>query len=189
MSIFKPVDIQSESQSSGNGNLEKVRCLIIGSGPAGYTAAIYAARANLKPVLYTGLEMGGQLTTTTEVENYPGYPDGVTGPVMMEDFKKQAERFGTEFLEAWITEVDLSERPFQLYTEGKTISTETLIIASGASAKWLGIPGEAKVPDGFGGNGVSACATCDWDCRPAIRTGDWNCRPFFLARAVPQRVP
>jgi len=111
---------------------------------------------------------GGQLMITTEVENYPGFAEGIQGPELMEEFRKQAERFGTEFLEAWITEVDLSERPFRLYTTGPTISAETLIIASGASAKWLGIPGEAKVPNGFGGNGVSACATCDGPL-PAFR--------------------
>mgnify|MGYP003288734247 CR=1 FL=1 len=149
--------------------------VIIGSGPAGLTAAIYSARASLKPLLIDApvdaarqTAPGGQLMITTEVENYPGFSEGIQGPELMHEFRKQAERFGTEFLEGWITEVDLSERPFQLYMEGKTISTETLIIASGASAKWLGIPGEAKVPDGFGGNGVSACATCDGPL-PAFR--------------------
>jgi thioredoxin reductase (NADPH) len=105
---------------------------------------------------------------TTDVENYPGFAEGIQGPELMDEFRKQAERFGTEFMETWITEVDLSERPFVLYTNGVTIVTQTLIIASGASAKWLGIPGEAKVPDGFGGNGVSACATCDGPL-PAFR--------------------
>jgi thioredoxin reductase (NADPH) len=149
--------------------------VIIGSGPAGLTAAIYTARASLKPLLIDApadaakqTTPGGQLMITTDVENYPGFSEGIQGPELMAEFRKQAERFGTEFLEAWITEVDLSERPFQVYTEGKTISAETLIIASGASAKWLGIPGEAKVPDGFGGNGVSACATCDGPL-PAFR--------------------
>jgi thioredoxin reductase (NADPH) len=149
--------------------------VIIGSGPAGLTAAIYTARASLKPLLIDApadaarqTAPGGQLMITTDVENYPGFSEGIQGPDLMHEFRKQAERFGTEFLEAWITEVDLSERPFQLYTQGKTISAETLIIASGASAKWLGIPGEAKVPDGFGGNGVSACATCDGPL-PAFR--------------------
>ena len=142
--------------------------VIIGSGPAGLTAAIYTARASLKPLLIDAPANaaqqtipGGQLMITTDVENYPGFSEGIQGPELMAEFRKQAERFGTEFLEAWITEVDLSERPFQIYTVSQTISAETLIIASGASAKWLGIPGEAKVPDGFGGNGVSACATCD----------------------------
>jgi thioredoxin reductase (NADPH) len=149
--------------------------VIIGSGPAGLTAAIYAARANLKPLLVDApadaekqTTPGGQLMITTDVENYPGFAKGIDGPALMQEFRHQAERFGTEFMETWITEVDLSERPFQLYTEGPTISTETLIIATGASAKWLGIPGEAKVPDGFGGNGVSACATCDGPL-PAFR--------------------
>src|SRR5262245_40255385 len=149
--------------------------VIIGSGPAGLTAAIYTARASLKPLLIDApadatqqTTPGGQLMITTDVENYPGFSEGIQGPELMHEFRKQAERFGTEFLEDWITEVDLSERPFQLYTQGKTIVTETLIIASGASAKWLGIPGEAKVPNGFGGNGVSACATCDGPL-PAFR--------------------
>ena len=149
--------------------------VIIGSGPAGLTAAIYSARANLKPLLIDApadhvkqTTPGGQLMITTDVENYPGFAKGIQGPELMEEFRKQAERFGTEFLETWITEVDLSERPFVLYTNGPTIVTQTLIIASGASAKWLGIPGEAKVPDGLGGNGVSACATCDGPL-PAFR--------------------
>ena len=149
--------------------------VIIGSGPAGLTAAIYSARASLKPLLIDApadaekqTAPGGQLMITTDVENYPGFANGIQGPELMVEFRNQAERFGTEFLEAWITEVDLSERPFQIYTASKTISAETLIIATGASAKWLGIPGEAKVPDGFGGNGVSACATCDGPL-PAFR--------------------
>jgi thioredoxin reductase (NADPH) len=142
--------------------------VIIGSGPAGLTAAIYSARANLKPLLIDApadgekqTAPGGQLMITTDVENYPGFSEGIQGPDLMVEFRKQAERFGTEFLEEWITEVDLSERPFRLQTGNYVINAETLIIATGASAKWLGIPGEAKVPDGFGGNGVSACATCD----------------------------
>jgi thioredoxin reductase (NADPH) len=149
--------------------------VIIGSGPAGLTAAIYSARANLNPLVIDApadaekqTAPGGQLMITTEVENYPGFAKGIQGPELMEEFRKQAERFGTEFLETWITEVDLSERPFLLYTEGPTISTQTLIIASGASAKWLGVLGEAKVPNGLGGNGVSACATCDGPL-PAFR--------------------
>ncbi len=153
----------------------KKEVVIIGSGPAGLTAAIYSARANLNPLLIDAPAdtqkqtiPGGQLMITTDVENYPGFAEGIQGPELMEEFRKQAERFGTEFLETWITEVDLSERPFKLYTNGATISAETLIIASGASAKWLGIPGEAKVPNGFGGNGVSACATCDGPL-PAFR--------------------
>ncbi|MDQ3668471.1 MAG: thioredoxin-disulfide reductase [Acidobacteriota bacterium] len=142
--------------------------VIIGSGPAGLTAAIYSARANLKPLLIDApadaenqTAPGGQLMITTEVENYPGFAEGIQGPELMSEFRKQAERFGTEFLEAWIDKVELQDRPFTLHTSEHVIQTETLIIASGASAKWLGIPGEAKIPDGFGGNGVSACATCD----------------------------
>jgi len=142
--------------------------VIIGSGPAGLTAAIYSARANLNPLLIDApadaekqTTPGGQLMITTDVENYPGFAAGIQGPELMVQFRAQAERFGTEFLEEWINEVDLSERPFRLQTDNYIINAETLIIATGASAKWLGIPGEAKVPDGFGGNGVSACATCD----------------------------
>lgn len=137
---------------------EKVKCLIIGSGPAGYTAAVYAARADLHPVMYQGLQPGGQLTITTEVENYPGYPDGVQGPAMMEDFKKQAERFNTDVRWGEIVEVDLSKRPFKaIADDGKEILAETLIISTGASAKWLGLPSEQE----YNGYGVSACATCD----------------------------
>lgn len=137
---------------------EQVKCLIIGSGPAGYTAAIYTARANLKPVLYTGLQMGGQLTTTTEVENFPGYPEGVTGPVMMEDIRKQAERFGTDIRFGIVTDVDFSGHPHLVtIDEHKVIEAETVIIATGATAKYLGLPSE----EAFRGAGVSACATCD----------------------------
>ena len=138
--------------------IERIRCVIIGSGPAGYTAAIYAARANLKPVLYTGLQMGGQLTTTTDVENFPGYPEGVTGPVMMEDMRKQAERFGTDIRFGIVTAVDFSGHPHKLTIDDcKQIEADTVIIATGASAKYLGLPTEEK----FRGLGVSACATCD----------------------------
>jgi thioredoxin reductase (NADPH) len=137
---------------------ETVNCLITGSGPAGYTAAIYAARANLNPVLYEGLQPGGQLTTTTEVENFPGYPDGVSGFQMMEDMRNQALRFGADVRTGEITEVDFSLRPFILKaSDGKEIRAKTVIIATGATAKYLGLPSEQK----FKGQGVSACATCD----------------------------
>ncbi|MDQ1708573.1 MAG: thioredoxin reductase [Pyrinomonadaceae bacterium] len=152
--------------------------VIIGSGPAGLTAAIYSARANLKPLLIDApadaekqTTPGGQLMITTDVENYPGFASGIDGPALMEEFRKQAERFGTEFLEEWITDVDLSERPFQLEMANHIVYAQTLIIATGASAKWLGIPGEAKVPNGFGGHGVSACATCDGPL-PGFRNKD-----------------
>ncbi|MDZ7743670.1 MAG: thioredoxin-disulfide reductase [Bacteroidota bacterium] len=138
--------------------VEKTKCLIIGSGPAGYTAAIYAARADLKPMIYEGLEPGGQLTTTTEVENYPGYPDGTQGPKMMEDFKKQAARFDADIRAGIITELDISKKPFKAKADdGKVIEAEVVILATGATAKWLNIESEAK----FNGFGVSACATCD----------------------------
>jgi thioredoxin reductase (NADPH) len=137
---------------------ENLRCLIIGSGPAGYTAAIYAARADLKPVIYQGLQPGGQLTSTTDVDNFPGYPEGILGPEMMEDLKKQAERFGTDVRFGIVTKVDFSHRPFKVEADdGKTILAETVIIATGASANWLGLESENK----FRGQGVSACATCD----------------------------
>lgn len=139
-------------------NNEKVRCLIIGSGPAGYTAAIYASRANLAPVLYEGIQPGGQLTTTTEVENFPGYPEGITGPQLMEDLKKQAQRFGADIRMGIATATDLSAAPYKVTIDGeKVIETETLIISTGATAKYLGLPDEAK----YAGMGVSACATCD----------------------------
>ncbi|MDR1555659.1 MAG: thioredoxin-disulfide reductase [Tannerellaceae bacterium] len=139
-------------------NNERVRCLIIGSGPAGYTAAIYASRANLNPVLYEGIQPGGQLTTTTEVENFPGYPEGTTGIGLMEDLKKQAVRFGADIRAGIATAADLSASPYQLTIEGeKVIETETLIIATGATARYLGLADEQK----YAGMGVSACATCD----------------------------
>ena len=137
---------------------EAVKVLIIGSGPAGYTAAIYTSRANLSPVLYEGIEPGGQLTTTTDVENFPGYPESVTGPDLMAQMRKQAERFGADIRSGMVTTVDLSSRPFHVVVDGTTeIKAETLIIATGASAKYLGLPSETK----FRGQGVSACATCD----------------------------
>ncbi len=145
------------------------KVVILGSGPAGLTAAIYASRAQLGPLVIDGPQPGGQLTITTDVENYPGFKMGIMGPILMDEFREQAQRFGTEFLNTWIDEVDLSSRPFTLYgkesedseTRTTIVKAETLIIATGASAKWLGVPGEQPVPDGFGGNGVSACATCD----------------------------
>jgi len=145
------------------------KVVILGSGPAGLTAAIYAGRAQLEPVVIDGPQPGGQLTITTDVENYPGFKGGIMGPVLMDEFREQAIRFGTEIVNVWIDSVDLSKRPFTLYGKASEdsdeitteIKAETLIIATGASAKWLGIPGEAPVPEGLGGNGVSACATCD----------------------------
>jgi len=167
MSLFKPIQKledekgqvkHEEAKDWTNKDAERIRCLIIGSGPAGYTAAIYAARANIRPVLYEGLQPGGQLTTTTEVENFPGYPDGVTGPVMMEDFKKQALRFGADIRWGVITYADLKSYPFRIKTDDdKKLLADSLIIATGATAKYLGLESERK----FMGFGVSACATCD----------------------------
>jgi len=145
---------------SENKSPEHVKCLIIGSGPAGYTAAIYAARADLNPVLYQGMEPGGQLTTTTEVENYPGYPDGKTGPEMMEDFMNQAKRFNTDIRNGFVTKVDFSGPVHKAWVEdGTEIHADTIIISTGASAKWLGLPSEQKLR--MNGGGVSACAVCD----------------------------
>jgi thioredoxin reductase (NADPH) len=138
--------------------MEHTQCLIIGSGPAGYTAAIYAARANLKPVMYVGLQPGGQLTLTHDVENFPGFPDGIQGPEMMELFRRQAERFGTDIRYGLVKEVDFSSTPHRITVDETTqITADAVIIATGASAKWLGIPSEAKL----NGQGVSACAVCD----------------------------
>lgn len=138
--------------------MEKTKCLIIGSGPAGYSAAIYAGRANLSPVLYCGLQTGGQLTQTTEVENFPGYPQGVDGNQMMMDIREQAERFGADLRDGIITKVDFGQRPFIVTVEdGTEIAADTVIIATGASAKYLGLDDEKK----YNGQGVSACATCD----------------------------
>ena len=141
--------------------MENVNCLIIGSGPAGYTAAIYAARADLNPVVYTGMEPGGQLTTTTDVDNFPGYPNGIEGPVMMEELQKQAERFGTDVRIGHVTRVELNSEKGKMHTvtidENKTLYAKTIIISTGASAKYLGLPSEQRLI----GGGVSACAVCD----------------------------
>jgi thioredoxin reductase (NADPH) len=143
---------------SDTNTIEHVHCLIIGSGPAGYTAAIYAARANVHPVLYQGIQPGGQLTITTEVENYPGYPEGVQGPEMMIDFEKQAKRMGTDIRFGLATKVDFSSKPFKAWIdEEKEIHADSVIIATGASAKWLGLESEQRL----NGYGVSACAVCD----------------------------
>ncbi len=138
--------------------MENTKCLIIGSGPAGYTAAIYASRADLNPIVYQGMEPGGQLTTTTEVDNFPGYPEGIDGPAMMEQFQKQAERFGADIRWGVATEIDTTQRPFKVkIDDGNELLAETVIIATGATAKYLGLESEEK----FKGGGVSACATCD----------------------------
>ena len=158
MDLFKPMDLQQARDKKTAQNTERIRCLIIGSGPAGYTAAIYAARANLKPVLYTGLQMGGQLTTTTEVENFPGYPDGITGPEMMEEFRKQAEKFGTDIRFGIATDADFSGPVHKVTIDENTvIEADAVIIATGATARYLGLEAEKK----YAGMGVSACATCD----------------------------
>jgi len=141
--------------------MENVKCLIIGSGPAGYTAAIYAARADLNPVVYTGMEPGGQLTTTTDVDNFPGYPDGIEGPIMMQELQKQAERFGTDVRLGHVTQVELNSEKGKMHTvtidENKILRAKTIIISTGASAKYLGLPSEKRLI----GGGVSACAVCD----------------------------
>lgn len=158
--MFKVINIDDMKAENANQDVEveKVKCLIIGSGPAGYTAAIYAARANMSPVMYEGLQPGGQLTTTTEVENFPGYPEGVTGPVMMEDLKAQAVRFGTDIRWGLATKVDFSGPVHKVWIdETKVVESEVVILATGATAKYLGIDDEKK----YAGSGVSACATCD----------------------------
>jgi thioredoxin reductase (NADPH) len=145
------------------------KVVILGSGPAGLTAAIYASRAQLEPLVIDGPQPGGQLTITTDVENYPGFKSGIMGPILMDEFREQALRFGTEIINVWIDRVELSVRPFVLYGKESQdsdeittlIKADSLIISTGASAKWLGVPGEEPVPEGLGGNGVSACATCD----------------------------
>lgn len=159
MELFKTISTQPASNSSGTGMpVEQLKVLILGSGPAGFTAAIYAARANLNPVVYEGIQPGGQLTTTTEIENFPGYPGGVTGVEMMEDLKKQAQRFGSDVRFGIATAADLSQRPFRVTIDDeKVIEADILIIATGATAKYLGLKSEER----FKGQGVSACATCD----------------------------
>jgi thioredoxin reductase (NADPH) len=161
MDLFKPMDSKPEGSSTEKAEpevSEHVKCLILGSGPAGYTAAIYAARANLKPVMYTGMQLGGQLTTTTEVDNFPGYPDGIDGPTLMEDLKKQAERFGTQVRFGMATRADFSGKVKKVEIDEKTIiEADTVILATGATAKYLGLESEEK----YKGFGVSACATCD----------------------------
>jgi thioredoxin reductase (NADPH) len=161
MELFKQMDNTKPGEGEKTAPKEvseHVKCLILGSGPAGYTAAIYAARANLKPVIYTGMQMGGQLTTTTEVDNYPGYPDGVDGTSMMADFERQAKRFGTDVRFGMATSVDFSGKIKKVtIDEEKVISADSVILATGATAKYLGLESEEK----FKGNGVSACATCD----------------------------
>jgi thioredoxin reductase (NADPH) len=160
MSFFQKLDTNQPATSGENNTIanERTRCLIIGSGPAGYTAAIYAARANLKPLLYKGLQPGGQLTTTTDIENFPGYPEGIEGPKMMEDLEKQAARFGTDIRWGIAVSVDFSSYPRKVILDDKkVIEADTVIIATGATAKYLGLPSEEK----YMGSGVSACATCD----------------------------
>jgi len=161
MNLFKPMetpDTKGKPNVVPQGDAQHVKCLILGSGPAGYTAAIYAARANLNPIMYEGLQAGGQLTTTTEVENFPGYPQGITGPELMEDLKKQAQRFGTDIRWGMATSVDFSVYPRKVIIDEKqVILADSVIIATGATAKYLGLESEKK----FMGFGVSACATCD----------------------------
>lgn len=171
-------------------NTEHVRCLILGAGPAGYTAAIYSSRANLSPILYEGLQPGGQLTTTTDVENFPGYPKGVTGPQMMQQIREQAERFGADIRSGEATAVDLSKKPYLVTINGdKQISCDSLIIATGASAKYLGLPDEEK----YAGQGVSACATCDGffyrNRRVAVvGGGDTACEEALYLASIAEKV-
>ncbi len=159
MALFDSLNLNEKKEKKENGTpTEHIQVLIIGSGPAGYTAGIYSARAGLKPVLYQGMQSGGQLMETTEVENFPGYPEGITGPVLMEDLQKQAERFGTDIRWGAITSVDFSKKPYlATIDDEKTVSADAVIIATGASAKYLGLESEQRLK----GGGVSACATCD----------------------------
>lgn len=160
MAIFSTINLKNEAVPDSNVQTDNTihKCVIIGSGPAGYTAAIYAARANLKPILIQGLQPGGQLTTTTEVENFPGYPDGITGPKMMEDLQKQATRFGTDIRWGIVEKVDFSGKPYKIFIDDKTVlQAHTVIIATGATAKYLGLESEERLK----GSGVSGCATCD----------------------------
>lgn len=171
-------------------NTDSTKCLIIGSGPAGYTAAIYSSRANHRPVLYEGLQPGGQLTTTSEVENFPGYPDGVMGSQMMEDMRNQALRFDADIRSGYITEIDLSKRPFKAVDDaGTTILADTVIIATGASAKYLGLPDETT----YAGMGVSACATCDGffyrgKAVAVVGGGDTACEEAYYLSGLAKQV-
>jgi thioredoxin reductase (NADPH) len=171
-------------------NVEHERVLIVGSGPAGYTAAIYAARAELRPLVLAGLTFGGQLMLTTDVENYPGFPESVSGPDMMDLFQKQAERFGTRILFEDATRVDLSARPFRVSTAEREFAADTLILATGASARWLGLPSEKKLMN----KGVSACATCDgalYRGKPMAVVGGGDTameEALFLTRFAPKVV-
>jgi thioredoxin reductase (NADPH) len=170
--------------------IEQIKTLIIGSGPAGYTAAIYASRANLQPVLYEGMQPGGQLTTTNEVENFPGYPNGITGTELMEDLKKQAERFGADIRFGTVSKVDFSKKPYTLTIDDeKEIAAETIIISTGASAKYLGLADEQK----YAGSGVSACATCDGffyrkRTVAVVGGGDTACEEAIYLAGLAQKV-